>query len=337
MESTRATPPPALPQRPAIWTRYWSSGALHSCSTSFDGNYDGAVERFWQAQFARLHDGDRVLDVGTGNGALPLLLQAHCSQRGLAVDCDAVDLAAIDPPRVVPAQAAALARIRFHPSTSVEALPFPDAAFALATAQYALEYTDPARSLPELARVMHAGARLALLAHHAGSALIGVAAEELRHLDLLLGEQGMLRCALRLLPYLALAATPEGVQRLRADRGAEAARAAFNHAGQQATAARDSARVPDLLQSVPEQIALTLRELPRLGEAACARRLEQLAQELGDAAARLQELCRFALDAQGAEAWCAAMRTAGLEPERCEPLHHDDGALMAWAIEARRL
>lgn len=34
------------PERRAVWPRYWSSGALHSCSSSFEGNHDGAVARF---------------------------------------------------------------------------------------------------------------------------------------------------------------------------------------------------------------------------------------------------------------------------------------------------
>ena len=27
--------------RRAVWSRYWAGGALHSCGSSFDGNYSG--------------------------------------------------------------------------------------------------------------------------------------------------------------------------------------------------------------------------------------------------------------------------------------------------------
>ena len=36
------------------WSRYWASGALHSCAGSFDGNYAGSLRAFWNEVFSSL-------------------------------------------------------------------------------------------------------------------------------------------------------------------------------------------------------------------------------------------------------------------------------------------
>ena len=61
------------PRRQA-WSSYWAQGALHSCTGSFDARYSGAIGAFWDAVVAEIPPGSRVLDLATGNGALPLRL-----------------------------------------------------------------------------------------------------------------------------------------------------------------------------------------------------------------------------------------------------------------------
>lgn len=320
-----------------IWTRYWRSGALHSCVTSYDGNYDGRVRAFWYSVFDALQAGDSCLDVGTGNGALPLMLLEWAGSRGLALRCAAIDLADIDPRSSLPSRAELLAQVDFRSNCSVERLPFEDASFALVTSQYAVEYADRGRSLAEIARVLHPGGRLAMLAHHGGSLLARVAEEEMAHCDLLLAEEGMLASAQRLMPYLALAATPDGVRRLRADPAAEATRQAFNQAAARTIETRNRAAVPDVLQQVPDQVGEILKAVPQIGAAAAGEALRRLGESVQDMRGRLDALCRCALDEAAVREFSEAARSAGLALERCEPLHHEDGALMAWAIEARRV
>src|SRR5690606_38242574 len=72
-----------IERRRGAWSSYWAAGALHSCIGSLVEDQDGGIGRFWRACFAGLGDGDRVLDLGTGNGALPKLLleSTACSIR----------------------------------------------------------------------------------------------------------------------------------------------------------------------------------------------------------------------------------------------------------------
>ena len=81
--------------RREVWSRYWASGALHSCATSYRNNYAGSIGAFWQDAFAALPAPACVLDVATGNAALPNLLLT--TRRETAIECDAIDLARIEP------------------------------------------------------------------------------------------------------------------------------------------------------------------------------------------------------------------------------------------------
>ena len=108
------------------WSRLWATGVLHSCATGIHGNYDGEVLAFWQGQFDLAGDGARILDVGTGNGALLLLARERATRRGIGLTLLGVDIADIEPGRAVAGGADRFAGIEFHPRTSVCALPFAD-------------------------------------------------------------------------------------------------------------------------------------------------------------------------------------------------------------------
>ena len=139
------------------WSRYWASGALHSCSGSFDGNYGGALAAFWHEAFAALPPGARVLDIGCGNGPLAQLLLDTDGSRGMHYD--GIDLA-----QIAPAWAADHPGLHWHPGQRAEALPFDDGSVALVTLSFGLRnMTDPAAALREVTRVLAPGGHLVLL------------------------------------------------------------------------------------------------------------------------------------------------------------------------------
>src|SRR5690606_27813515 len=112
------TPFQQAPARHDAWSDYWASGRLHSCATSFQGNYAGAIGGFWRAALSSLPAHSRVLDLATGNGAVPALLwDLH---RG-AAQVDAVDLAHVAPAGLAPEHAASS---RLHPVRVIEDLQF---------------------------------------------------------------------------------------------------------------------------------------------------------------------------------------------------------------------
>ena len=79
--------------RSAVWTRHWATGASHSCPGTYGELYGGAIATFWREVLSPLQRGQNVLDIATGNGALPRLLLGQHHE----IEVDAIDIAAVEP------------------------------------------------------------------------------------------------------------------------------------------------------------------------------------------------------------------------------------------------
>lgn len=325
---------PDTPSRQAAWSRYWQQGALHSLPDDFDGNYAGPIRAFWLRQFAPLTTGQRVLDIGTGNGALPQLACEACADDMPTID--AIDLAELSPAWLASQPQACRDAVRFHGGVSVEALPFADASFDLASSQYGLEYTDLGRAVPQLARVLKPGGQLALLLHHAGSRLAEVAREELRLGDWLLQPAGLLDRFEAILPLLAQAATADGRARLSGDPAANATRADFNRAMQALGREAEASPVPDLLHEARSFVAATLDGLGRNHDLQAALlACRDYRETLRDARLRHAELCDCAMDPDAMESFTGLLAQHGFTAIGHAPIEHDNGMLMGWTLTAR--
>jgi SAM-dependent methyltransferase len=319
-------------RRSEVWTRYWRTGALHSCGTSWDGNYGGAIRHHWQAVAGSLGPAVRVLDIATGNGAVPRLLAESAVAEGLVID--AVDLAEIEPAWALDRRNAAQA-IRFHARTSVEALPFDDGTFDLATSQYGIEYADIGRAGAEVARVLRAGGRLSAIVHHAEGVVAQVSREELRHIAWLLAPDGLLDAADVIAGPLAQAATPAGRAALIRDPAAGAARACFNALQDEAEARIAAAAVPDLVHEARQAIAHALQ--PAIAQGRADRAREALAAyrtSVAEIALRLRELVDRAWDEAACRDHLQTLHAAGLVLT-AEPLR-DEGRLLGWRVSGRK-
>lgn len=319
--------------RRAAWTRYWGTGALHSCAGSWDGNYGGAIATYWEQRFAALRPEHRVLDLGTGNGPLPALMLEARGADGLP-QVDAVDLAEPSPGWLARMPGTARDRIRFTGGVDMAALPFDDGSFDLVCSQFGFEYADRKGALTEILRVLVPGGAVALVCHHAESRLAEVAREEVSHIDWLAGDGQVFDHARALLPYIALSASAEGVARLRGDPAANSARDAFNASLEalQERAARSA--VPDPLFESADTLMRLMQVTAAEGEARGRAALDAWRGALTDAALRSRELLEHALDDAARLEIEAALGSNGMSVE--STLLREGGHLLAWGIDARQ-
>lgn len=313
-----------LPQRQQVWTRYWASGASHSCGTSYGERYGGTIAAFWRTVHDDTPAGSRLLDVATGSGAIPRLWRTW---RG-SDTWDAVDLAASAPSWVAEAGAA----LRFRGSVRAESLPFPAASFDLVTSQYGLEYCDLALAVPEVLRVRAPQGGVAFVLHHVDSRPVTLARTELSHLEWALGPDGLLAACAGMLGPVAEATTPQGRERLARDPAAEAARLRFNAAQ---TALRERAKIPDgadVLGEIRDGVGAMLQSAMRQGAAQARVQLDAWTLALADHRVRLEELCTHALGSTAAQALGAQFAAAGLQADLGTL---DEGPhLMGWTLRA---
>jgi len=314
--------------RQAVWSRYWAHGAAHSCGGSYGNRYEGALAAFWRAAFASLAPRARLLDIATGNGPLPRLL-LDADPAGTS-SCDAVDLAELAPAWLAELAPAQRARVRFHGRQPAETLPFADGQFDLVISQYGLEYTDLARSVPELLRVLKPGGRVRLVVHHKEARPVVLAAAELEHMEWLAVPDGLLVTFEALLPALARAATEQGRAALAGDVAANANRARFNRLQTEATQLAAGSACPDILLETREHLQGIMNLTMAHGAGQGLAALGRLRADLDDAALRLAELRRYALDEVGAQALCGAL--AGPAGKAALGTLEDQAILMGWTI-----
>ena len=130
------------------WSLYWQSDCLERCVATQSTQDVLVIARFWEKLALQLHAAAQVLDVATGNGAVPATLLKANSKLGIT----AVDKAKIDPLRFLSAPGA-LIGVNFQADVDICTLPFEGAVLDAVTSQFGIEYagreafTEAARSL----------------------------------------------------------------------------------------------------------------------------------------------------------------------------------------------
>lgn len=319
------------PSRQQAWSRYWASGARHSCVGSFADDYAGAIRRFWEPHLSALQPRDRMLDIGTGNGPLVKLAVDVGSKQGIPPRVDAVDLAKPAPDWLASMPPEVVGRLHFHAGVAAEALPFSDASFELVTSQFGIEYADLDMALDEVFRVVASTGRVALVCHHRDSVLFAVAGAECGHLQWLLDESGLFAATEALLPVMARLATPEGAMSVQRDTDAARVRGNFNQRMQALSTRAAQQAVPDCLHETAQALMALLSAASQRGSAASLQDLQRLGESLADSALRSRELQAHALDEARADAVLSLSEAAGRRAVATELV--DAGRLIGWGIE----
>ncbi|HET9050015.1 MAG TPA: class I SAM-dependent methyltransferase [Chiayiivirga sp.] len=307
--------------RRRAWSSYWQAGALHSCPTSFSGDYQGAIGALWRDLADQLRPPLRVLDLGTGNGALPKLLWQHMhGPQDLVID--AVDLAQLRPDWH---DARDFPGIRFHAGVAMETLPFASQSFDCAVSQYGIEYAQRSRVFDEVLRVTKPAAQLQFVMHHAEGELVRVAHEEAGHQAWLLASGGLLEAAGEVLPWIARARLG---QSLTGVPEAEAARQRYNQLMGQLQGRAQASSVPDLLN----ELGAWLHRLLAQGQNNALGALRQAEQQLDQARFRTEELVACALDAEQIGSIAEQFRSARPNARVHVDTVRQDDRILGWSL-----
>ena len=307
------------------WEAYYRGGLLATCPTDAGGGYDRELREAWVEFFAGLPDGARVLDVGTGNGAVALIASETAAATGRRFEIHGTDLALIDPPRHVPDGARRFAGVRFHPRIATERLPFEPASIDAVSGQYALEYAAVPAALAEIARVLRPGGRARFILHHAESVLARNAHASLEQAQLVLRET---KVYARLRRHLAAEReSPAAAGRTWQDLGAAATRL------QQALAAAPGALVLRVTLDAVQKLLAARQQLPT---AALDREVDRVESDLRASVRRLVDLVERARGEDDMQAIEREAAAAGLAvEERCRQLHGGDN-LVGWRLTLLR-
>ena len=311
------------------WTTYWSTGALHSCAGSFEGNYAGGIGAFWRKVFNGLPPQARVLDLCCGNGPLSkMLLEQKPADHSFSVD--AVDLARVMMPWLSELTDLQRSQLRVHPGVDVASLPFPDDHFSLCISQYGIEYAGTA-AFSEAARVLRPGGKFAAVIHNVNGIPVEIARFERQHIAVLLSADGLYATAAELIEPMSRSGTEAGRIQLKQNPSAARARLRFNAALSRLQANIQAASYPDVFHEQVEVVLQVLNQVPSIGAEEGRRRLGRLQQALASSLERLDEVVEHASDETCIRAW---MRILGDHAPVVEPLLFDNGTLAGWGVSA---
>ncbi|TMO54056.1 class I SAM-dependent methyltransferase [Pseudoalteromonas phenolica] len=143
------------------WSEYWRQGYITSFGDAFKSNYQGEIKSLWESFSLSLNKNSKVLDVGTGNGALVKLIQ-NVSEH----ECIGIDLARIN------TKVTQCINGHFISNVSAENMPFNNNEFDAVISQFALEYSQVELSIKEVYRVLKPGGKLYLVCHCPDSKIV---------------------------------------------------------------------------------------------------------------------------------------------------------------------
>ncbi len=149
------------------WDRYWKGGHGDTC---FHQGDVFSLRKDWVEFFSDLPKSARILDLATGNGALPLIAAEVSREKSLGFSITGVDFASPSPELVGDIDTSLLDCISFVGSTPLETMELDEAGFDAVTSQFGFEYSDTRRSIPRIAKLMAPDCKLRFLIHsHGGS------------------------------------------------------------------------------------------------------------------------------------------------------------------------
>jgi|TARA_Y100000310_G_scaffold339713_2_gene433254 SAM-dependent methyltransferase len=311
------------PQVTQSWDTYWQStgdvGAFASGGVSHP-----TILAFWEEFFQSVkqdYEAPRIIDIASGNGAVVELALAAVGNAGMT--CLDVSAAAITNIQSrFPGVQGLVADAR--------AIPLSSGVYDIATSQFGVEYAG-LEAIDEVARLVKAGGRLALLLHNeAGSILKECQAS----LDAVLRLQ---QC--RFIPH-SIEMLSAGFNAVRgADRAPyDAAATRLAPAVQALESIMDQHGehvAGDTISRLYADVDRIHHNMQRHDSKEVLDWLNRMDSELDAYAGRMSSMCNAAIDEETFDQICAGLHGSGYTAERAEPLPASkQGPPLAWVLVA---
>jgi ubiquinone/menaquinone biosynthesis C-methylase UbiE len=301
----------------AYWSQYWQQGYLTSFGSSIKTNYQGAIKEYWFRFFDKLTNQDKVLDIGTGNGALIALAQAYPSLRCNFVGIDYATVNVCDKSLVEKSH------IEFISNVQAEELIFSAGEFTAAIAQFSLEYTNIEQSIEEVSRVLADKGKFQFVCHHSDSLILQPNSILLKTALRILDKGGILDTLKKLINELDKISSQRSKE-------SEKLRNRFNDLVYEFLEANELAfqntNFPSLIKSVFTQKSFPIRQ-----EIIC-----QFEEDLAGQISRITQLSNAALNQADKESLLLYCEEAQLVIEKNEIMLQGDGQIIAHVISGRK-
>ncbi len=317
------------------WDNYWSQGNIHSLSTAFSGNYDGAISAFWKQQFATLEDNSVILDVGTGNGGIAFLAAEAALENNKKFNIYGMDLADIDPQKAVklhPELLPLIDSIEFLGKTSVTKLPYPENHFDFIIGQYSLEYTPIEQALPELRRVLKPSGRMSFAVHHQDSVVMATTRDELTQAKILFDQSKLFIRAKSLVKAMGDVSSKLQKSRLKSNPVAEKKRNALNTAFAQVYAEVENRVDGNFLLTAIDYIKQVFAPENNQSMKQKLEFLSSSQQIIKANQKRLEDLYRACFNDEDIKKFNLLCAQYDFAEPKFSPFHNEDGHLLAWKL-----
>lgn len=319
----------------ANWSAFWSAGAINSCAGSFDGNYGGAIALWWREIIKQMSPINNMLDLCTGNGAVPHLVQSQIDDDEKLPQILGVDRASIAPAWLSTLSAQRAEKIKLMGCVNADRLPVGDGAIDFITSQFGFEYCDPDKTLQELARISHENSLLLFVMHHEESIISRVSSEEMSHCHFLLQAGGLVESAKQFFPLMAQIKNAEDMPRIFSNPVARKVHSEYVTALEMTSARASQASVPDILHETLGHVATIGRSVQSAGIEKAMGMLEKLERSLNESVVRFVDQVNRAYSKSDIEQLLKKMEHFnffGSVTEISEPGH----GVLAWGLRAER-
>lgn len=145
------------------WDNYWQQGHVTSFGNEINGTYSGAIKHFWQRYLGESKPHTRLLDMCSGNGALPLLFLQFQPKLSIV----ATDLAQLDEPKLEQQIKTRYpdCNVEFKSRIDCTAPNLQGQKFDIVTSQFGIEYAPLEQVIPAAYNLLNEQGTLAIITH----------------------------------------------------------------------------------------------------------------------------------------------------------------------------